>query len=361
MLENSTLDTSLSLLLDARSKALTAILSPPTKSSRHHDINAVLQSLGDALSVALKTVATATEVFGAEGNKGGLLLNLLEEIENPSRSETSSTDRIRLLPTLATLPNFALLNRHLPPAILAFTPFLSIDSQKKSLSSVDAAAKIDGWLATAVEKTVKGVVVWISNLKGAAQTLAAVRAGVRKGLEGAGVTGIALKREIEKAIEERLEKVYRDHLGIIVSRVPKCLEELVKALPNSPADSSPSQFVFELDLPFPSTAIQSKSNRNSISSSKVTDPFDIFLIKVKKRVHGRSPLIDNGISELESHARNLRDDLEGWMSTDGDDEESSRLRKEYVHSAKETFDGIYKALAEELELVAEGTSFSLLI
>lgn len=315
MLENSSLPSALSLLLEARTKSLSAILdaaASKTKTKRTHEIDTVLANLNQALGIVLHTVQTATTIFGASptsSTSSGLLLDLLREIESPTGTSTQPCTPAQLLPTLSTLPNYALLQRHLPPSILSFTPFLSPSSTRNALSPLAAHSQLQSWLSTETARVISGVDSWISDLRGGARTLSRVRAAVRDALaEDLPAGGVELGRRLEDAIEERLARVYRAHLTALVERIQPCLRALLVALPASKADRDHAHFLFQVPLPFPSPAHYTLSSRGTQG-----DPFEGFLEKVGKRVAGRSPLIDKGLGELEAHARDLREDLEGWL------------------------------------------------
>lgn len=318
MIENATLPSTLSLLLEARSKSLTVVLNSSTKSKHSHDITEVITQLSEALGIVLKTVEIANEIFTpSKLYPEGILSQLLRQIENPTPVASSSTSTtsssIDLSPTLSSLPNYPLLLRHLSPSILDFTPFLSIDSPRNILTVADAEIQISTWLTKETARVVRGVTSWISDLKGGARTLAKVRTAVRAGFNSSTSTissSSDLLAQLEGVIESRLEAVYQTHLTTLVQRVSPCLRSLLKALPDSKSDSDPSYFLFEELLPFPSPAhyaLPSRVVQHGI------DPFDVFLEKVNKRVEGCSPLIERGLSELEAHARDLREDLQGWL------------------------------------------------
>ena len=372
MLENTSLPSALTLLLDARSKALASVLSPSLNvpKKRQHassEIDMVLKLLSEAIGVVLRTVESAREIFGLDGETG-LLVQLLEEIENPSRrvGDADSTTKTRLAPTLSTLPNYPLLKRHLPSAILDFTPFLSITSARNIVSLTDASAQVAAWLAKSTDLVVAGVASWISTLPGGAQTLSLIRNAIRSSLSlDAGTTGVVLRKRLEDTVENCLDGVYKELLGGMVSGVSESIVTLLRELNGSKADLDAAEFLIRGELPFPSTAMQPKSLTNRLSttgkSSMTTmDPFEVFLQRVMKRVEGRSPLIDRGVSELEGQGRRLRDDLAGWLidagGEQGDKEEMRRLRAIYFVSARESLEGIYGALSTALGDVEVGAS-----
>lgn len=319
ILENASVPSTLSLLLDARSKTLSTILSAPSPKPtkhKHVDVDAVLASLEQVLGIVLKTVEVATSIFGASStteSSPGLLLHLLHQIETPTSTPSSESSTLpQISPILSTLPNFPLLARHLPPSILDFTPFLSISASRNTLSLSTAQSEIQSWLTKETDRVVAGIESWIMELRGGARTLAQVRTVIRRALAGAPVTASAdeasLRSRLELVIENRLAVVYEELLKALISRVSPCLSTLLAALPSSRIDLDPAYFMFETPLPFPSPSNNALSARPGHA-----DPFDKFLEQVLKRVDGRSPLIDRGLGEIEAHARDLREDLECWL------------------------------------------------
>lgn len=333
MLENASFASSLTILLEARSKTLSSIFqSPPTppkhSKSATREVDAIVSSLNDVLGLVLQTVAAATDIFGASDpatpsatTDDGLLLQLLREIEKPSGSAGTAVSP-SLAPILCTVPNYPLLSRHLPPSILGFTPFLSIASSRKALSPSTAHAQIQAWLAQETERVIVGVQEWISTLHGGARTLSLIREAVRSSLAQAGPNGVALLSRLEATIEDRLEAVYKAHLAVLVTRVPACLEGLLEALKTSPADLDTAEFLLDTPLAFPPPAHYSMPSR----IVQASDPFDGFLEEVVKRVQGRSPLIERGLGEFEAHARDLKEDLEGWLGGVEEEHAESGLR-----------------------------------
>lgn len=326
MLENATLPSSLSLLLEARTKSLSAVLqkSSSTTTNHPHDIQQVLSDLSQVLGIVLQTVSISEEIFAASTlYPGGILAQLLAEIESPSFPSPNPTS-INLSPALSTLPNYPLLHRHLPPSILNFTPFLSKSSPKNVLTSSDALATIKTWLESETVRIVEGFTHWISDLRGGARTLARVRSAVRTGFASTSTTPAtsskSLQTKLEEAIESRLENVYQTHLSTLVQRVSPCLKSLLTSLPSSKADMDPAYFLFQEALQFPSPSHYGLPSRMLHASN----PFDEFLHEVTHRIEGKSPLVMKGLDELEGHARDLREDLEGWLSGGVNEEAGSK-------------------------------------
>ncbi|KAG0660810.1 hypothetical protein C6P46_004365, partial [Rhodotorula mucilaginosa] len=103
------------------------------------------------------------------------------------------------------------------------------------------------------------------------------------------------------------------------------------------------------------------------------DPFESFLVKVGKRVDGRSPLLDRGVTELEDAAREIRVDLESWLGStvvsvsdkeeeqEGDADLRRKLRDEYVLAAGEALAGIADAIGQVVQDVHHDVNGSLFL
>lgn len=316
MLENATLPSSLSILLDARSKSLSAILDRPRTRKASQEVDALLCDLAQLLGLVLRTVEAATDIFGVDGpDQDGLLLNLLKAVESPSAA-AEFAGGISLQPILARLPNHSLLQKHLPSSILDFTPFLSLDSPRHALPSSAAQAEIQAWLETETARVIGEIESWLVTLHGGARTLAQVRQAVRTSLAAGGPPAEQLQSRLDSVIETRLAAIYQAHFNKLVDRVEPCVVSLLEDLPHSAADLDTAEFLFDSPLAFPSSAQHLAPAK---AGHKMVDPFHSFLDKVVKRVEGRSPLADRGLSELEAHARDLRTDLEGWLAVEGED------------------------------------------
>lgn len=368
MLENISLPSSLHLLLESRSKSVSSLFdSTPSTNT----VEKVLHRLTEAIDIVLHTTAAASTIFTS-----GLLLQILQEIESPS-SSTASPESLQ--PILSTLPNYPLLSRHLPSSILDFSPFLSITSERNRLSEEEAHREIEEWTQGTTERVVRGVEEWITDLKGGARSLTRIRQAVRDRLSSSsssGVAAVTMRERLEAAIEQRLETVYQLHFTNLVARVPELIGGLVTELGESKADIDPGWFLFEMSLSFP--PISTTSSAVAVAPSpKLRDPYNSFVEKVTKRVSGRSPLIDRGVSELEASARELKQDLDGWLSHGESDKcvllfsirlyshycltsayLRARLRDRYLQSVKATLDGIHSALSSEVENATQGLFLS---
>jgi len=358
MLENASVPSSLSTLLEARSKSLTAILLRFKTRKPSNDVNHLLADLAQLLGLVLQTVEAAGLIFGAspDTHDDGLLLQLLHAVQSPSASAVAETSKkVSLGPILARLPNHQLLNKHLPPSIIEFTPFLSLDSPRHALSPAQAQAQIQAWLEAEMDRVVDGITTALSMIHGGARTLAQVRHAVKASLAAGGDPSAQLHARLNGVIEARLAAVYQSQLDKLVDRVEPSLVGLLQDVHQSAADLDSAEFLFESPLTFPSSAQYGASAK---AGHKAHDPFHAFLSKVVKRVEGRSPLADKGLCELEGHARDVRNDLEGWLAATAEDPTDQgsrvRLRALYVDAVRETLGRVHDALLAVTQSVESG-------
>ncbi|GAA6052775.1 hypothetical protein JCM3770_003543 [Rhodotorula araucariae] len=376
MLQGASLSSALSTLLDARSKALRSILAAPSTSSQTFETSAVTRQLEQALGLILRTVEAISAIFGGDATPG-LLQQLLAEVEHPSAPSAEGAEAPTLPPVLTTFPNYATLQRHLPPAILAYSPSAAASASHKPLTAASISQQLDGWLETESERLVTGVTSWIAALSSpssasaaSAKPLALLRTTLRHVAATAAppstATASALRTRLERALEARLAAVYRARLSVVAARVRPALEALLLALPSSVADRDAAAFWFETPLAFPQAGAYARvaGGAGSGVSAPPVDPLEAFLGRVGKRVEGRAPLLDKGLGELEDAARELRADLQTWLggADEGEDEELlARLRIEYVGAAGETLAAVAEALNGVLTDVADNVDNALFV
>lgn len=417
MLRHADVAAALSTFLDARSRALEELLqSPDATSSRSQqqqqqgkaastDAGAAIaaERLFGVLALVLRTVEAAYAVFdnapaGGAGTDQDSLCGLLRELERLPVSAVSSSPpesgRGLALPPLlsSAFPNAPVLQRHLPSSILEHRPSVST----AGCSPEALRDTVEQWTAAATKQILAGFSKWISSLS-EAKALAELRQTGRRALAptsgqhpaGAAppasspATSIAistatstareLQHHLERAIEARLAEVYRARLDALVARVRPSIEALLLALPESKADTDVATFLFESPLAFPTASLYAptssaaaRKGAGSHGDAAATDPFEAFLSRVGKRVEGRSPLLDKGVTELEHAAREIRADLDSWLSAesqggesdgDGDARLRQRLRDEYVVAAGEALVRVADAIGRVVQDVRHGEYF----
>ncbi|GAA5894110.1 hypothetical protein JCM8208_002350 [Rhodotorula glutinis] len=412
--QGASVSSALSTLLDARSRALSAILDGPSTSAQaYNETGAVARRLEQVLRLVLRTVEAVSAIFGSS-SEDGLLRRLLAEVEHPSAAadaperEGAPDADPSLPPVLAAFPNYATLQRHLPPSILAYAPPLSNSATREPLNAADLARTVDVWLARESDRVVEGVTAWIASLSSAptssspphtdhiasAKPLAVLRTTLRRATttttpspsssSSSPSTRIAttLRTRLSLVIESRLAHVYRARLSALSARVAPSLEALLLALPDSDPDRDAAAFLFETPLVFPGAgayaaqaAVAGRVAGSTVDRDKdkvVVDPLEAFLVKVAKRVEGRAPLVDRGLVELEDAARELRADLESWLGGSGGEREGegegdeaaelrARLWRDYVAAAGEALDAVADAVEVVVSDVAQDVDGALFV
>lgn len=350
----------LATLLEARSNALADLLQSPASTSKKQDTDsaAIADRLYAVLALVLRTVEAAHGVFGGGSPEVMTLDGLLEALRTPGQQVSA----VSLTPVIDAFANAVALQRHLPPAFLSHRPDI-----------VPTPADLDGvqqdvaeWTRKSSVDVLSGFSGWISSMS-EAKALADLRHTGRRAFSTAqpsspsATTANELRSQLEHAIENRLAEVYRARLDTLVARVKPSVEALLLALPDSAADLDQSVFLFESPLVFPSASLYAPSRRHQHAHTDgIADPFESFLTKVGKRVDGRSPLLDRGLSELEDEARAIRNDLTSWLGPDGleggadEVQMRERLRQSYVDAACESLVGVADAIAQALEDVKHG-------
>lgn len=373
MLRRTDSASALSTFLEARSQTLDDLLQTPSSSShaQEADSSAIAERSFGVLSLVLRTVEAVYCVFGANSDQATTLRGVLQALKGDEQAGPA------LRPLVDAFPNPAALLRHLPPSFLSHRPDIHADG----FDAQHVRMAVESWSHEATQRILRGFSAWISSLSGA-KSLADLRQTGRRAFataqsssETSMATAHALQSHLERAIEARLAEVYRARLDALVARVKPSLESLLLALQDSAADRDPAVFLFESPLVFPSTSSYAPSRRagggghhlpthahaHGGGEGSVVDPFESFLVKVGKRVDGRSPLVDRGVSELEDAAREIRDDLASWLGVGieatvvaEDVEAREKLRGGYVVAAGKALVGVAEAIGQVLEDVEHG-------
>ncbi|BGO97744.1 Vps51/Vps67 domain-containing protein [Rhodotorula toruloides ATCC 204091] len=374
MLQETTTTSALSTFLDARSHTLDELLRAPSISSNTLTPAVVTERLEKVLGLILRTVEAVSTIFGGEGSEG-VLAQLLRQVEQPGDAASP------VPPIFTAFPNYSTVQRHLPDSILRYSPTLAASQTGSSDGKQAVSGQLEAWLSSEVERVVSGISSWISTLcspapnspsspSAGAKPLSHIRLAVRRILTTAEPSSSAVAKSLQSRLEGTIETlfadVYRSRLSALVSRVQPSLQTLLLALPDSEADRDTAKFLFDTPLAFPSAGMY--VSRSVSTKAAGADPFEAFLGKVGKRVEGRSPLLDTGLTELEDAARDLRTDLEDWLgekedvkAAEDDHEMRARLRKEYLSAAEETLKGVADALDAVLAEVADDVGSSLFV
>ncbi|GAA5845764.1 hypothetical protein JCM9279_006102 [Rhodotorula babjevae] len=417
--QGASVSSALSTLLDARSRALSAILDGPSTSAQaFNETSAVARRLEQVLGLVLRTVEAVSAIFGSASDEQapGLLRQLLAEVERPTAPEDAAVRESdvadpSLPPVLVAFPNYATLQRHLPPSILTYAPPVATSAAREPLAAPDVARTVDAWLARESDRVVEGVTAWIASLSSqpasakavgsnlaSAKPLAVLRTTLRRATtpsptscpSSSRTAATTLRTRLSRVLESRLAHVYRARLSALSARVAPSLAALLLALPDGAgdADRDAAAFLFETPLAFPGAgayaaqaalALSGRAAGAGAAAEKdkdkvIVDPLEAFLAKVAKRVEGRAPLVDRGLVELEDAARELRADLESWLGGSGSAVERegegagdekvelrARLWRDYVEAAGEALGAVADALEGVVSDVAQDVDGALFV
>ncbi|GAA5904941.1 uncharacterized protein JCM6883_004916 [Sporobolomyces salmoneus] len=360
LLDHASPSSALSIFLKSRTHALSTLLAAPrvsTSKSANEDSSAVQAKVEKVLDCVLKTVEAVDSIFTSSSP---LLPQLLREIEHPSSSSTSSSEEendSKLSPILSTLPNYPTLQRHLPPSILSYNPFLSSSSSSSPLAKESISTSLSEWFESATDSLLSGIDESLTSLlletPQPALALSSLRDSILLQLSRAPPAAKDHARKLEARllgmIEGRLNGVYTLKLEQLVDSIEPILRRsLLSKLSLSEAEAEEefdsAKFLFSLETPGdlipPPLPISSASK----STTTTSDPFVSFMTKLGKRVIGRTPLIDEGLETLEEQAKQITGDLGTWLTGDGNGGERGDLRDKYVEQVGKTLEGVVGVL-----------------
>lgn len=234
---------------------------------------------------------------------------------------------------LRTLPSSPLLLRYLPRQILDYTPFLV----SSSATPPSVPTSLSTWLGEALQllsASLEGLVGQLStirsvwDLRAELQELLADLDGVEE-VEKQTVSAV-----LESAWEGRVKLIWERQLAGLSLALDASLKLKAGLLGSKEGegDVHPPQYLFSSSIPFPTL--------NSALAPSSTLP--TFRTALRKRVQGRSPLVDAVVKELEGLGEALREDVGVLRGVES-------LERSFEASAREALDGLVRALRAELE------------
>lgn len=234
---------------------------------------------------------------------------------------------------IKTLPSSPLLLRYLPQPILEYTPFLlSSSATPPSLPTLLATWLRDALalLTTALE----GLVGQLNTVKDV-WSLRAEIADLLSSLEG---VEDAEKAEVSAVLsaawDGRVRVIWERQLGNLQSTLHDSVRLRLASLDQKEGegDVHPPSYTFAPSIPFPTLN----------SSLPPSASLPTFRTALRKRVLGRTPLIEAVVRELEGLAEGLRDDVGVLRGVEA-------LEREFEASARTALDGVVRVLKAELE------------
>lgn len=379
LLDNLTLSDALSLLLTQRIKAVRDILhhapssatSPNAKTRRRssaatRDKEQIGKVLKEAVTYLLDTVSLAQAVFDKRRRLDNdslmeEMIRLVQKAEAPTPStaqpapapprRTSHERRASRLASISSplpklsfsttgspvsapkvlqiLPSAQILLRHLPPSITTFTPFITPSPPPALID------RLTEWRSTSTALLADAVPAWLAALQ-SIQDVWSIRAGLLSVLaEGDHQTQIRTSLESEWA--DRVKAIWSVKLDAIVDIARDQLEKGLTKIRQSSAGepSDVSVFAFS-ELNYPTIPTASLASGGLLHSTSL----DPFMASLKQRSSGRTPMLDDTLTALESAASALRGDVHDL---------SSGLASEYSISVRDALGRLVTVLDEALE------------
>lgn len=246
----------------------------------------------------------------------------------PKMSFSSNTSPVTASKVLQALPSAQILLRHLPTSITAFTPFITASPPPT------VSAKLNDWRGTSTRILAEAVPSWLTALQSIQEVWAVRSALVNELAEGEFQTQIQSALASEWA--ERVKGIWTIKLGSIVDIAQTKVEEAITALQQSnaqsEAESDVGAFAFS-DLTYPSIPTA------ALTSTGQSTSLHPFLASLRQRSSGRTPLLDDVLSSLESASAALKRDAEGL---------SGDLRSQYQAGVEDALERLVKVLQDAL-------------
>ncbi|CED83886.1 Low density lipoprotein B-like protein [Phaffia rhodozyma] len=320
------------------------------------------------VSPNLSSPASRSSPFGLSNAQGGSLSTSSQLVPNLT-TDSLSRERFLSEPVITSsgllrqLPSSPLLLRYLPPSIRNYTPFIlsseaSTSSSMSNLSPPQLTKSLAAWFqqnTSLLHSTLHSILASLSTTA----DVWAVRAHVGQLL--AKVPGLKPdeRKILEDVLEEgwagRVKDVWDSAFKDLGDRVERSVRSKVSTLSEAPStsggpllaggkeiegDLNPSSFLFSASIPFP-------SNAESIPPST---SLPIFRAALRRRVAGRTALLDGVLREAEAAAGAIKIDLEGLrkLAEGGEGIESTLLGK-YKVLATEALEGLAVRLGAVLD------------
>jgi hypothetical protein len=246
----------------------------------------------------------------------------------PKLSFSSTTSPVTASKVLQALPSAQILVRHLPTSITAFTPFITASPPPT------VSAKLAEWRGVSTRILAEAVPSWLTALQSIQDVWAVRSALVNELAEGEFQTQIQSALASEWA--ERVKGIWTIKLESIVIIAQTKVEEAITALQQknaeSEAESDVGAFAFS-DLAYPTIPT------SALSTSGQSTSLQPFLASLRQRSSGRTPLLENVLSSLESASAALKMDSEGL---------SGDLRTKYQAGVDHALQRLVKVLQDAL-------------
>ncbi|KAG6817979.1 hypothetical protein H0H87_012447 [Tephrocybe sp. NHM501043] len=322
---------------------------PVASDFRRRPVKEIKEATHTALDAISQTVKTAQRIFQEEdGTRPALIRRVLEHIQTdssnpPQTSQTLPTELClttqTLLTTLPSSTHFLLL----PPELKTYKPYVDLNSSSTSVQHSQFALKLNEWLQTSTTNLQKAVTRWFSELH-IVKELWSLRASTQRWLSASGLQKdevVQMAKIIDELCRQRVVEIWKVKLvGSLDSfgrRLDSTLFALAEGGKAKHKEASPVGFLFQA----PAVPSSSHSGLGDTSFQKYTT-------SLRRQLVGRTAMLDDVLSTLESCARTIRQDLAHVMTG----AESPELVKQLETAYKPDADALCANVIEKLEKTA---------
>ncbi|KAL5494903.1 hypothetical protein ACEPAI_365 [Sanghuangporus weigelae] len=323
LLDSLPLPDALDIFLKQRSRTLQHLYQTIKESWEKHLDSSSLQTEDERKSVwdiirsvlgcIVGTVGNARAVFGEGPNESpSMIMLMLASTQSFSPHPTFSLPqglRVSSQAVISSLPSASHFQA-LPADIRTYKPFIDLESQSSRVKEDALNSKLRVWFTKATDHLHESSGPWLSHL----QTIKKVWGLRLATIDWLSVSNDLLVPEDTEALSllmdevcgNRVQALWKAILERISSSFRECLQSMVLAISEPQEDAhldlSPAEYL--LSAPTASSLTQSSLNASLAQSS-----FRRFKQGIQQRIDGVTPFLDKILSDAESAALNLRNDL----------------------------------------------------
>lgn len=309
-----------------RQTALSELLSEHARADAQDKATPSVQII-EALKVITTTVHQASQLMQHDS----LLLKTVEQLQVPNIANVE-TDSASLEPIINRLPNAHLLLRYLPDTVTSFTPFIDTSAPPEP-AAIDSA--ISAWFETARSRFQQALSKATVAVQDAA-SLAAFKRQIDTFLttQNDVAHAASLLSLVEEVSLKHLETIYETSLDRLVRTIHTEWSSVLAQSSSSVLETNASANAF-YDLPVPNVGA-----------------FDALNQALDKRLSGRSPLLDQCLSCVESLCEHFKADLSPWFESNLLHSEAARQTliagyKDSLQKSFETLSSHFKSFMEQ--------------
>lgn len=372
LLESRPLLETLSVLLSQRARILRTMFSWPSPVASSSTMPTVEQANGHApdqkpaasareirqathaaLEAIARTVTTVHTVYHPSDSSKPLISQVLHHIQADHAKSSGFQDLPHelqlttqsLLHTLPSSTHFAFL----PDNLRLYKPYVDLHSSSTSICPSSLEERLDQWFQKAVGDLKDSSERWVGELT-AVKDVWNVRTWIRKWL----FAHSNLKPETLRLVSSTLDGVYRTRVvelweASFVEAEQAFRQRLTSALESLKDSTIPLTDKFITDFLFQSPPLPG-SQATGVVSSPTDAAMDKYQSALRKRLVGRTRLLDEVLAVLENCVGVLQRDLAFISAGAGHDEIlSSELQRGYQSHSETLFSGVYEVLESCME------------